>query len=208
MKKGSGFEVVWGPVLAKDIPAFMQAGCKAQPGMRQRSFTLLERAVLVPNEIHAMLKFMLSYLPVFQILGILTTPGSWVEGLARGTLAMLWTLGGGLVGGALGPLLLPWLPGRAFALKALILAVIYGLIILGVHGVRKPDRLGPGPIEPGLWLFHAHELHRLVHLHLAFRGAAGDATGGSPAGRRSPLRSRGLAIWGIGEQSYVCFSLY
>ena len=138
VKKGSGFEVLWGPILAGDIPAYLENGRKATPEMRVRDFPLAERAVLVPNEVKAMIQHGLKCLPLFQILGVLTTPGPWQDGLVRGTLGLLWALGGGLVGGALGPLLLPWLPGRAFALKAVWPALLYGILILAMHGFSDP----------------------------------------------------------------------
>ncbi len=142
VKKASGFEVLWGPILAGDLPAYLENGRKATPEMRERGFPLLDRAVLVPNEIKAMIKLAVSCLPVFQIMGVVTTAGPWVQGLERGTLGLLWTLGGGMAGGALGPLLLPWLPGRAFALKALGPAVVFGLFILAVHGFADPSGWG------------------------------------------------------------------
>ena len=37
-REGSGFHVFYGPVRAEDIPAFMQAGMKATPEMRQITF--------------------------------------------------------------------------------------------------------------------------------------------------------------------------
>ena len=44
--KRSGFKVVYGPVRASDLPAFLEAGMKASPGMRKVRFALTDRAVL------------------------------------------------------------------------------------------------------------------------------------------------------------------
>jgi hypothetical protein len=50
VKKGCGFEVVWGPVRANDIKPFLDNGMKAEPEMRQVTFSFQEisGAVLAP----------------------------------------------------------------------------------------------------------------------------------------------------------------
>ena len=47
----SGFAVVFGPVRAADLPAYLDAGMAATPAMRRVTFSLLERLVLVPVEL-------------------------------------------------------------------------------------------------------------------------------------------------------------
>ena len=47
----TGFKVVYGPVYAKDLPAFLSAGLKATPQMRRIDFTLGERLAVVPVEL-------------------------------------------------------------------------------------------------------------------------------------------------------------
>ncbi len=56
VKRQSGFRVVYGPIRAEDIPAFMDSGLKATPEMRQKTFTIGERAVLIPVELVGALK--------------------------------------------------------------------------------------------------------------------------------------------------------
>ena len=51
VKKQSGFEVLWGPIQARDIRQFVADGCKAGQPMRRVTFTLPERAVLIPVEL-------------------------------------------------------------------------------------------------------------------------------------------------------------
>jgi len=48
VKKRCGFEVIWGPVLARHIKAFIDRGMKATPTMRKVTFTFWERVVLIP----------------------------------------------------------------------------------------------------------------------------------------------------------------
>lgn len=43
VKERSGWQVVWGPVCAKDIPAFVRAGCHKTPTMRQVDFPWKQR---------------------------------------------------------------------------------------------------------------------------------------------------------------------
>ena len=40
VKKLSGFKVIYGPIGARDLPAFLDAGRKATPEMRRKTFTL------------------------------------------------------------------------------------------------------------------------------------------------------------------------
>jgi len=56
VKKLSGFQAVFGPVRAQDLPAFLETGCRATPDMRRKTFTLRERAVLIPVELVQALK--------------------------------------------------------------------------------------------------------------------------------------------------------
>ncbi len=51
VKKRSGFKAVYGPIRSEDLPAFMDAGLKATPEMRQKTFYIGERAVLIPVEL-------------------------------------------------------------------------------------------------------------------------------------------------------------
>src|SRR4030067_3575659 len=50
VKKLSGFKVVYGPVRAEDLPPFLNAGLKATPEMRLKTFSIRERVVLIPIE--------------------------------------------------------------------------------------------------------------------------------------------------------------
>jgi CO dehydrogenase/acetyl-CoA synthase gamma subunit (corrinoid Fe-S protein) len=44
VKELTGFKVLYGPVRAKDIPSFLQAGYKATPKMRKVKFSFFDRA--------------------------------------------------------------------------------------------------------------------------------------------------------------------
>lgn len=127
IKKRSGFNAVFGPIRAQDLPAFMDAGLKATPEMRRKAFPLLERAVLIPVELVGAMKYALMITIAFFILGgFLGISRFWPHALNAGVFACI-TLGMGILGGAvMTPLLLPWLPGRAFALKGSIVGLVIG----------------------------------------------------------------------------------
>ena len=135
VKKLSGFKVIYGPIGARDLPAFLDAGRKATPEMRRKTFTAWERAVLIPIELVAGLKVLVFLLPAFFLLGGLGSGGSfwgnvWTHGLFA-VVALLLSL---VMGAVLTPLLLPYLPGRAFALKGFFLSIGGVLCLLVVFG--------------------------------------------------------------------------
>jgi hypothetical protein len=121
VKKLSGFKVIYGPIRAKDLPAFLDAGHQATPKMRFKTFTTWERLVLIPIELIQALKVSLLILPILFILSFLGRLGAgWAIGLNYGLFSVLAFLAAILAGVVLTPLLLPWLPGRAFSIKGLI----------------------------------------------------------------------------------------
>jgi len=130
VKKRTGFKVLYGPIQATDLPVFLDAGMEATPKMRRKTFTMIERVVLIPVELVSALKWYLLILPAFFLLGGLAAPsgfwnGVWNDGLFAG----LNILGALLAGAVLTPVLLPWLPGRAFSQKGLIMGLIITLFI-------------------------------------------------------------------------------
>ncbi len=131
VKKRSGFKAVYGPVRSEDLPAFMDAGLKAIPEMRQKTFFIGERAALIPVELVSALKYALIITFAFFILGgLFGADRFWFNALNAGVFAVITLLMGILAGAILAPLLLPWLPGRAFALKGLVTGLIVGSAFL------------------------------------------------------------------------------
>ncbi|MFH2113817.1 MAG: mercury methylation corrinoid protein HgcA, partial [Spirochaetota bacterium] len=51
LAKLTGFRVIWGPVRAADLPAFMDRGMKKDESMRRVDFGLVDRLKLVPMEL-------------------------------------------------------------------------------------------------------------------------------------------------------------
>jgi CO dehydrogenase/acetyl-CoA synthase delta subunit len=127
IRQRTGFRVIWGPVRASDLKAFLKNPKNPAPAMRRISFTLRERMILIPMEISAALKpgawATAAVLIIALVVGMLgpgrlpAVFGFMLLGVAAG--------GIGVIGGAvLAPILLPWLPGKAFAVKGATIGLV------------------------------------------------------------------------------------
>jgi len=131
VRKFSGFKAIFGPIRAEDLPAFLDNGMKATAEMRFKTFSTWERFVLIPVELVEALKAALVIAPILLILsGVLGPSGFWPNVLNQGLFAVQSLLTAVVAGAVLTPLLLPWLPGRAFSLKSLGPAVFCALLLL------------------------------------------------------------------------------
>lgn len=125
VRKECGFSVVWGPVRAEDIQAFLAADMTTNPAMRRVTFSLGERLVLIPVEITLLWKqLVVGLAAVFLISGIGSHVFSLSMALSRSGMAIAAGLAGIVAGTVVTPALLPWIPSRPFAVKGLILGVI------------------------------------------------------------------------------------
>jgi len=125
--KRSKFRVVYGPVRAGDIKAFMDAGMKATPEMRLVRFGLKDRLVLTPVELSGVIrnKFFLGFVLAWA-LGLLGVQFLRLDGPA--------IFGAIIVGTILTPALLPWIPGRAFAGKGGLLGLLWAALVIVYRG--------------------------------------------------------------------------
>ena len=132
VRKATGFRVVWGPVQARAIPQYLKNGRKADSKMRTVTFSLLERLVLIPVEFYSIkMKWALwAAIAAFVLSGIGPYVFSITAAWHRGLLLMLALLVGAVAGNGLVPALLPWLPGRAFALKGALAGLVFGSLWL------------------------------------------------------------------------------
>jgi acetyl-CoA decarbonylase/synthase complex subunit gamma len=182
VKRRSGFTVRYGPIAAADLPAFLDAGSRATAAMRRKGFSLAERAVLIPIELVGTLKpALLIALPLFLLGGIGGPGGFWENAFRDGGFAVLAFLSAVLGGTILLPLLLPWLPGRAFAAKGLWLGAAIALLILAPRGFGGP--LWAGRLETLAWLLVIPAV--TAYLAMNFTGCS---TYTSPSGVNREMR--------------------
>ncbi|MEW6376641.1 MAG: mercury methylation corrinoid protein HgcA [Thermodesulfobacteriota bacterium] len=169
VKRLSGFKVIYGPIRATDLPAFLDAGHKATPEMRLKTFTTWERMILIPVELVEALKAGLIIIPVLFLLTFFGRSGEgWTNALSHGLLSVLAILMAILAGAVLTPLLLPWLPGRAFSLKGLTLGLIAAVAFLA--SCRGDGVTWTGRIEMLAWLFLIPAVS--AYLAMNFTGAS------------------------------------
>ncbi len=133
VKQRTGFQVIWGPIRARDLPAFLKNPQKTPPSMRRMSFTLKERITLVPVEISAAFRPAAWSLGMAMLMALLlgmAGPAPFKTVLHTMLLGVTATVVGLLSGAVLTPILLPWIPGRAFALKGAFLGLAAAFISL------------------------------------------------------------------------------
>ncbi|MCK4752563.1 MAG: acetyl-CoA synthase subunit gamma [Planctomycetes bacterium] len=124
VKKQSGFSISYGPIHACDIIPFIQAGMKATPQMRKITFPLWDRTVLIPVELVMGFKHALFIAAAFFLLAGFSRQGySTSTALSAGPPCVIMVFAAFLASVVLGPILLPWLPGKAFALKGLWIGI-------------------------------------------------------------------------------------
>lgn len=136
-----GFKVTYGPVRARDLKAFLDAGMRATDDMRRVTFTLGERLALVGVEVVTVLKWF-----ILLILLLMLLPGgdSLVERLGNAMRKGTPVLAGLLAGTVLVPILLPWIPGRAFALKG---AVVGAVVVAATLALMPGIHLALGTVQ-------------------------------------------------------------
>lgn len=165
----SGFKVYYGPIRAKDVAAYLDAGLKATAEMRIMTFPLKDRAVLIPIELIETIKPFLIIAPILFLLGGIGGPaGFWANTLNYGLFAVLAFLSAILGGVVINPIFLPYLPGRAFSIKGFSIGVVIALILLYLRDINLqawPDR-----IEVLAWLLIIPAIS--AYLAMNFTGAS------------------------------------
>lgn len=151
VKKRSGFTVHYGPIMAQDLPAYLESSLKAKPEMRRKNFPLKDRVVLIPVELVEALKPTLLILPVLFLLGgVGGHAGFWTNALNEGLFAVLAFLSALFAGAVLNPVLLPYLPGKAFSTKGFFIGTLTAFVVLYLRGFDW--HTGRGATEAVSWL--------------------------------------------------------
>jgi acetyl-CoA decarbonylase/synthase complex subunit gamma len=138
VKDRSGWRVVYGPVRAEDLLAFLDDKMQATREMRLMRFPFYHRLVLVPVELtNSIRHFLYAAVLFFALSGFV--PGGYSLGAlwTVGTRSVLLLLSAYLAGAAITPTLLPWIPGRAFAWKGALAGLVTPLVVLAWGGFQN-----------------------------------------------------------------------
>jgi len=130
--KRTGFFVIFGPVRAEDVQAFISSGCEATKEMRLVRFTFKDRLVLTPMELVPAVKMSLPVVGVALLTNQFAKRPFDKHDLAAYAGAIL-------TGSVLTPILLPYIPGKAFAWKGWILGLLWT-----AGSLRLSKRFTPG----------------------------------------------------------------
>jgi hypothetical protein len=131
VRKATGFSILFGPVRARDIPAFLAAGRTATRAMRTVSFSLVERLELTPLEVIPALRlFAIAAVILAVFCGIQPQGIIFKEALLGAGPFMLLGLAALVSGSILTPLLLPFIPFRAFSMKGWLMGLVVTLPLL------------------------------------------------------------------------------
>lgn len=166
VKKRSGFRVEYGPVRTADLPEYLKTH-KATPEMRQATFPLSDRLVLIPVElVHV-------FLPMIVVgVGLLLLGGSVVS---------LGAVSAILAGTVLFPILFPWLPTPNFSTKGLVLGGMVALPFALAAILNNPDG--------AWWVRIGWALIGMLGLSPVTAFLALNFTGSTPFTSRSGVRS-------------------
>lgn len=154
VKKLSGFRVIYGPVHAKDIKAFIQAGYKATPEMREMTFPIQERAKLIPVDMmYGKYKLLIVLFVFFVLSGLDRTGFLFAKMLETSLFPLTNIFVAYLAGIGIAPLLLPWVPFRAFALKGAFWGTVITLVLNLFFKVPLMESIALGLINLSLASF-------------------------------------------------------
>jgi hypothetical protein len=146
VKQMTGFSVIYGPVKASDIKAFLEAGLKADDTMRRVTFPLIDRLKLIPVDIFYGKYYLLIVPAVFLLLSGLSANGFSVkDSVDTGGRSVLNLFAGYLAGCAVTPVVLPWIPFRRFSTKGLMVGWLIAFLL------TFTGTLGHGPVEMISW---------------------------------------------------------
>lgn len=158
VKDITGFRVIFGPVKASDIKAFLNAGMKASQEMRTITFPFVERVKLIPVDIFYGKYFMIIIPAIFFILAGFYSRGFSIDrAVHAGGRSVINLLAAYLTGCAITPMLLPWIPFRRFSLKGLLMGLLMAVLLVftGTMGNSPAEKISWFLMVGGLSSFMA-----------------------------------------------------
>ena len=151
VRQSTGFQVYYGPVRASDLPSYLDGKMKKTDQMREITFSMKERTVLIPIELLSTAKSFLLVSSVLLLLSGLLGPNGFLINIQEiGGFAVAALFCAVLGGAVLNPLLLPCIPGRAFSVKGFIIGLVIALGLIFLRGMDLQS--GAGKLEALSWL--------------------------------------------------------
>ncbi len=196
VRKQTGMKVVYGPVRAEDIPAFLSADMTASQEMRTVKFGFVDRLVLTPVELVIYFKYvLLGALLCFFVEGLTAKGFVFTRAVENGLGGVIMILGAWFAGAVLGPVLLPVMPGRSFSLKGASTGVLVSatIAVTGLAGVLSRT-------EIMAWLLIVMAVASFIVMNFT-----GSSTYASPSGVQKEMKAWvpvqalasvvGIALW-------------
>ena len=203
VKKRTGVRVVYGPVRAEDLPAFLTAEMTATPEMRRVHFPLLDRLVLAPVELVLSAKWAIVLAACLFVLAGLGRDGHLLARLANvGGLSVALLLATYMGSVVFVAVLLPWLPGRAFWLKGVWIGVLFDFLLAGYQSFY-PGALGSAYSLAG-WCLLIPAIASFMAMNFtgvttftSLSGVRRDVRMGAPL--QAVAAASGLVLWLVGR---------
>jgi hypothetical protein len=146
VKEETGFNANYGPVRAADIKRFITNGYRADREMRRVKFEFGDRVKLIPNDFIYGKYYLLGAMAVVFLISCLTREGFSFRNISGNAVPALINIFSAYLSGiVITPMLLPYIPARAFSLKGFYSGILIFIALL-VSG-----RTGNNIFEQGSW---------------------------------------------------------
>lgn len=149
--KETGFRAHFGPVYARDLPAYLSSGMTKTDDMARVRFGFRERLAVAPVELVQSLKF----LPAALLLAFLFALPAGAGFASRAGVNLALLAGAFPVGTILFPALLPFIPFRAFAAKGAALGLAWEgatIAIASIAGLTEPVAAYPAAMAAAAFI--------------------------------------------------------
>lgn len=123
----TGFRVRYATIRAADLPEFLDNGMVTTPVMRQLTFTTYERLVLTPIELVTAGKWAVPVMAFLVALSVISGKAVLLSSIMDLVVLCAGTV---LAGAFAAPVLLPWLPGRSFAVKGAVAGGCWAALLI------------------------------------------------------------------------------
>jgi hypothetical protein len=131
VKEATGYNIQYGPVRASDIKEYISAGYHKTKEMRKVTFNFYDRVKLIPNDFIYGRYFLLGAMAVVLLISALSDQGFSFRNIRENGLNAISNIIVAYFSGIVfTPMLLPWIPGRRFALKGLFMGILIAIVLI------------------------------------------------------------------------------